>query len=78
MRHYIGKVLIRDKELINLIEERDEIEIDTEVVYWNYIYKVKKIRGNRVIWERICICERCEWGTFTGIKYFCLFPKCIK
>lgn len=33
MKHYKGKILIRDKELINLMEERDEIKVGTEVTY---------------------------------------------
>jgi hypothetical protein len=77
MKHYKGKILIRDKELINLIEERDEIKPGTEVIYKQYIYKVKKIKGNRAIWDRVSKCDRCEWSKWTG-KYYCLFPKCIK
>lgn len=23
-------------------------------------------------------CKGCEWGTFTGIKYKCMFSNCIK
>jgi len=78
MKHYKGKILIRDKELINLIEERDEIKVGTEVIYKQYIYKVKKIRGNRVIWERMLKCDRCGWSKWVGGKYYCLFPQCIK
>jgi len=38
MKHYKGKILIRDKELINqelinLMEEGDEIKVGTEVTY---------------------------------------------
>lgn len=78
MKHYKGKILIRDKELINLMEERDEIKVGTEVTYKQYIYKVKKIKGGKVVWERMCKCERCVWNTWTGNKYYCLFSVCVK
>lgn len=42
---------IRDKELINLIEERDEIEIGTQVVYKNTLLEVVEIEGENVWWE---------------------------
>jgi hypothetical protein len=77
MKHYKGKILIRDKELINLMEERDEIKVGTEVTYKQYIYKVKKIKGGKVVWDRILKCERCIWSTWTG-KYYCMFPVCVK
>ena len=78
MKHYKGKILIKDKELINLIEERDEIKVGTEVIYKQYIYKVKKITGNKVVWDRILKCAKCMWGKWTGDRYYCLFPVCVK
>lgn len=78
MKHYKGKILIRDKELINLMEERDEIKVGTEVTYKQYIYKVKKIKGSKVVWDRILKCDKCMWAKWTGDRYYCLFPICIK
>lgn len=46
---------IRDKELINLIEERDEIEIGTQVVVeWRekeVLLEVVEINDQRVWWQ---------------------------
>ncbi len=47
---------IRNKEVLNLIEERDVIELGTQVVVdisvsGDYILEVVEIDGNKVWWE---------------------------
>lgn len=47
---------IRNKEVLNLIEERDVIELGTQVVVdisvsGDYILEVIEIDGNKVWWE---------------------------
>lgn len=38
--------------------------------------KLKEQRSQKVIESHKC--NNCEWGTWTGIKYKCMFPNCVK
>lgn len=61
MKHYLRltvslqEIEIKNKELLNLMNERDNIEVETQVVdEWagvEVIFEVVEIEGDKIVWQ---------------------------
>ncbi|MDR7856105.1 hypothetical protein [Tissierella sp.] len=55
-----------------LHDNYDGVKVDCKYEKYNKcIYKIKEEQ------RKSHKCEGCKWSTFTGIKYFCMLPRCI-